>query len=91
MTDHQPPQPPKKLPPFQADYKPEPKGLINPRKVKLVSFAIISICIFACAITSILAVWDFTKSDAVWRAFATFLIVALATYVFAAVNERFGE
>jgi hypothetical protein len=67
------------------------KGFINPRKVKLAAFSIITFCIVACTLTSILAVWDFTKGDAVWRAFATFLIVAVATGIFAVVNEKFGD
>lgn len=70
---------------------PRPRGMINPGKVKLVTFTIISICILACTVISILGVWDFTRGDTVWRAFATFLIVAMASFVFALVNERFGE
>ena len=43
-------------------------------------------------VLSILAVWDFiVRDDLVWRAFSTMLIVALATWVFNQVNERFGE
>lgn len=68
-----------------------PRGMINPGTVRLVSFTIISLCILACTVISILGVWDFTRGDTVWRAFATFLIVALATFIFAMVNERFGD
>jgi ABC-type dipeptide/oligopeptide/nickel transport system permease component len=67
------------------------RGMINPGKVRLVTFSIISICILACTVISILGVWDYTRGDTVWRAFATFLIVALASFVFALVNERFGD
>jgi len=70
---------------------PRARGMINPGKVKLVTFSIISVCILACTVISILGVWDFTRGDTVWRAFATFLIVAMASFVFALVNERFGE
>jgi hypothetical protein len=71
--------------------RPLSKGMINPRKVKLASFVIISICIIACTVISILGVWDFTRNDTVWRAFATFVIVALSAWFFAIVNERFGD
>lgn len=55
------------------------------------TFTVIVICLLACTVISILGVWDFTKGDTVWRAFATLVIVALASFVFAAVNERFGD
>lgn len=88
MSDQSPE--PRHTPEFYTPKAP-PRGMINPVRVKIISFAIISVCIFACAIISILAVWNFAENDAVWRAFSTFLIVALATWVFAIVNERFGD
>jgi len=75
----------------QTPARPPARGMINPGKVRLVTFSIISICILACTVISILGVWDYTRGDTVWRAFATFMIVALASFVFALVNERFGE
>lgn len=82
---------PARPPEFYVKEKPEARGMINPRKVKMLSFAIISICIVACALICILAVWDFANNDSVWRAFSTFLIVASATWIFAVINERFGD
>jgi len=73
-------------------YKPRPKGFINPKIVKLVSFTLVSICLFLCTVLSILAVWDFiVQDDIIWRAFSTMLIVALASWTFNAINERFGD
>ncbi len=91
MNENSPAPRPVEPPPFYAPPKPAPKGLLNPQKVKLISFSVISLCIMACALTSILAIWDFTEDDTVWRAFATFLVVAVSTWVFALVNERFGD
>lgn len=72
--------------------RPAAKGFINPRIVKTISFTIVSLSLFFCTVLSILAVWDFiTQDDIVWRAFSTMLIVGLASWVFAAINERFGD
>ena len=44
-----------------------PKGFLNPRTVKLFSFMTMSICIVGSVFVSILAIWDFTKSDVWYR------------------------
>lgn len=36
-------------------------------------------------------IWDFTKSDALWRLVASFLVVAAGTGLFSAVNTSFGD
>lgn len=71
---------------------PPRRGFLNPMLVRSVSFAVISLCLLFCTVISILAVWDFiVRDDLIWRAFSTMLIVALATWVFNQVNERFGD
>lgn len=68
------------------------KGFINPHIVKSISFTIISISLLICTVLSILAIWDFiVQDDLVWRSFSTLLVVALASWTFAVVNERFGD
>ena len=66
------------------------KGILNPKLVRVSSFIIISLSLVACTVLCILAIWEFTKSDAVWRAVATFGVISLATGVFTFVNERLG-
>ena len=46
--------------------------------------------VVACTVLCILAIWKFTESDAVWRAIATFIVVSIATAIFALVNEKLG-
>ena len=70
--------------------KKERKGIVNPRIVRLLSFIIISLSLVACTVLCILAIWEFTKTDAVWRAITTFGVISLATAVFTFVNERLG-
>ena len=51
-----------------------------------------NIDILICTVLSILAIWDFIVQDGLmWRAFSTMLEVALASWTFSTVNERFGD
>jgi hypothetical protein len=68
-----------------------PRGFLNPRTVKLFSFTIMSICIVGSVFVSILAIWDFTKSDVWYRSLATLAVIAIGTAIFAVVNEKFGD
>lgn len=67
------------------------KGYFSPRIVRAVSFYITSLCIAASVVTCILAIWEFTRSDALWRLVASFVVVAAGTGLFSAVNGVFGE
>jgi uncharacterized membrane protein YqjE len=66
------------------------KGVLNPKLVRISSFIIITLSLIACTVLCILAIWEFTKSDAVWRAIATFAVISTATGVFTFVNEKLG-
>jgi hypothetical protein len=68
-----------------------PKGFLNPRTIKLFSFATISICIVGSVFVSILAIWDFTKTDVWYRSLATLAVIAIGTAIFAVMNEKFGD
>jgi hypothetical protein len=68
-----------------------PKGFLNPRTIKLFSFITISVCIVGGVLVSILAIWDFTKSDVWYRSLATLAVIAIGTAIFAVVNEKFGD
>jgi uncharacterized membrane protein YqjE len=68
----------------------DPKGVIKPKLVRNIAFTIITISLVVCTVLCILAIWEFTKSDAVWRAVATFIVVSVATGIFTFVNEKLG-
>ena len=70
--------------------KRDSRGVVNPRIVRVVSFAIITFSLVVCTMLCILAIWEFTKSDAVYRAIATFIVVSIATAIFTVVNEKLG-
>jgi uncharacterized membrane protein YqjE len=68
----------------------ELKGVVEPKLVRVISFTVITISLVACTVLCILAIWQFTESDAVWRAIATFIVVSVATGIFTFVNEKLG-
>jgi uncharacterized membrane protein YqjE len=68
----------------------ELKGVVEPKLVRLISFIVITFSLVACTVLCILAIWQFTQSDAVWRAVATFIVVSVATGIFTFVNEKLG-
>lgn len=69
--------------------KKKSKGFLNPKIVKGITFYIISACIILSVIVSILAIWEYAKTDAFWRMIATFAVIALGSAVFAFVNGIF--
>lgn len=66
------------------------RGVVNPTLVRGIAFVVITLSLVICTVLCILAIWQFTESDAVWRAIATFVVVSVATGVFTFVNERLG-
>jgi uncharacterized membrane protein YqjE len=68
----------------------EIRGVVEPKLVRVISFIIITFSLVACTVLCILAIWQFTESDAVWRAVATFIVVSVATGIFTFVNEKLG-
>jgi len=67
------------------------KGFFNPRIVKTISFTLIMLCLLGCIVLSIMAIWDFAKSDSLWRMIATFGVIGLGSAIFAYINSAFGE
>jgi Na+-transporting NADH:ubiquinone oxidoreductase subunit NqrB len=70
--------------------KKDTRGVINPQMVRWIAFFVITTSLVACTVLCILAIWQFTESDAVWRAIATFIVVSIATAIFTFVNEKLG-
>jgi hypothetical protein len=67
------------------------RGFFPPAIIRTVSFCIISLCILAGVVVSILAIWDFTRQDTLWRFASSFLVVAAGTLLFAFINGIFGD
>lgn len=82
---------PSELIPAAPSAKKSGKGFLPPLIIKMVAFYIISLCILAGVVVCILAIWDFTHRDTLWRFASSFLVVSAGTLLFAFVNGVFGE
>ena len=67
------------------------RGFLSPRRVTLFSFWITATCILVAVVASILAIWEFTGTDALWRTVATCVVIGVGTLAFSWVNTLFGE
>ena len=70
--------------------RPKRRGLINPTKVRILSFVVITLCIIISVVACILAIWDFTKQDALWRTIATCIVIAGGMMAFGIINALYG-
>jgi hypothetical protein len=66
------------------------KGFLNPRLVLTFSFWTTTACIAVATVAAILAIWQFTGTDALWRTVATCAVIGAATLAFSFVNGLFG-
>jgi NO-binding membrane sensor protein with MHYT domain len=67
------------------------RGFLNPRRVTLFAFWLTALSILVAVVASILAIWEFTGTDALWRTVATCVVVGVGTLAFSWVNMLFGE
>jgi hypothetical protein len=68
----------------------ERPGVLSSRSVRLVSFFSIGIGLFLTAAICVLAIWEYTSSDAAWRSVATLGVITGTLLLFTALNEWFG-
>jgi hypothetical protein len=66
------------------------KGVFDPKRVRFVSFSLISTALFGTALLCVLAIWDYASRDTAWRALATLGVLAATAIVFTVINEMFG-
>jgi hypothetical protein len=66
------------------------RGFLNPHVVHALSFWIVTACIVVAVVATILAIWEFTKTDVLWRTAATCAVIGAGTLLFARVNGLFG-
>ena len=65
-------------------------GFLDANRVRSISFWITTTCLLIAVVTSILAIWEFTGTDALWRTVATCVVVGIGTLTFAWINSLFG-
>jgi len=72
-------------PPFRR------RGYLDHRRVVAAAFWIVSAAVGIAVLSAILAIWQFTGTDALWRSVATCAVVAAGVLAFAWLNMLFGE
>ena len=77
--------------PEHSSGSPTRRGFLNPHVVHALSFWIITSCIAVAVVAAILAIWEFTKTDVLWRTVSTCVVVGMGTMLFAWVNGLFGD
>lgn len=65
------------------------RGYLNPRAVRRIAFWTTSACIFVAVISSLLAIWEFTGADVLWRTVATCAVIGTGTMAFFILNALF--
>ena len=74
--------------------QPEPKrkrGFLNPRVVSIFSFWMTTLCILVAVVACLLAIWEFTGTDILWRTVATCAVVGAASMTFSLINGLFDR
>lgn len=66
------------------------RAFLNPTRVVSFSFWITTTCILIAVVASILAIWEFTGTDALWRTVATCVVIGVGTLAFSWLNTLFG-
>jgi hypothetical protein len=66
------------------------RGYLNPKRVVAIAFWTVTSCLLVAVVASLLAIWQFTGTDVLWRTVATCVVVGAGTMAFAWVNVMFG-
>ena len=65
------------------------QGYLNHANVVRFAFWMTSACILIAVVASVLAIWQFTGTDALWRTVATCAVIGAGTLTFAWINGLF--
>jgi hypothetical protein len=66
--------------------RPSRKGYVQPALVVRRSFWITTTCILIAVVGSVLAIWQFTGTDALWRTVAMCAVIGAGTLTFSWIN-----
>jgi membrane protein YdbS with pleckstrin-like domain len=67
------------------------RGYLNPETVRAVSFWTTSACVLVAVVASLLAIWQFTGTDVLWRTVATCVVIGGGTVAFYLINVLFDK
>ena len=67
------------------------RGFLNPRVITEIAFWTTSACILIAVVACLLAIWDFAKSDVLWRTVATCAVIGGGMVAFYVINGIFDR
>lgn len=67
------------------------RGFLNPRLITKIAFWTTSACILIAVVACLLAIWDFAKTDVLWRTVATCVVVGGGMVAFYVINVIFDR
>lgn len=67
------------------------RGFLNPHVVTKISFWTTSACILVAVVACLLAIWQFTGTDVLWRTVATCAVVGGGMIAFYVINTIFDR
>ena len=67
------------------------RGYLDHQRVIAIAFWVVAASIVVAVLAAVLAIWQFTGTDALWRTVATCVVVGAGTVVFAWLNMFFGD
>jgi len=65
------------------------RGFLNPGAVRKIAFWTTSACILVAVVSCLLAIWQFTGTDVLWRTVATCAVIAAGMMAFYVINVLF--
>lgn len=66
-------------------------GFLNAQMVRALAFWTTSVCMLVAVLACLLAIWQFTGTDVLWRTVATCAVVGGGTIAFFWINTLFGD
>ena len=66
-------------------------GVLNAKVVRGTAFTISVVCVLVAAVAALLAIWEFSGTDAMWRTVASCAVIGGGALVLAFVNTVLGE
>jgi 4-hydroxybenzoate polyprenyltransferase len=67
------------------------RGFLNPHVVTKISFWTTSGCILVAVVACLLAIWQFTGTDVLWRTVATCAVIGGGMIAFYVINTIFDR
>ncbi len=65
---------------------PRRRGYLDPNKVRGIAFWTTSICILVGVVAALLAIWNFSGTDVLWRTVASCAVITGGTLAFSLFN-----